>query len=193
MGGAQLLAGGSGVTGVNNAATTPTTTPSGGYVSYAKNGFMKFRGADGLDYNTGHTRAFLSAPFTTASASGAQTVTGLSLALGAFTYELDMWLPYTGVLALGTVTFAFTFSGTTSMTSLTGQFETAAYTAPSYISTITTGFTSPTLTTSDTLFLLRGLVTVSGAGTLQLTATNTISADETSVLAGAFIKASVVA
>ena len=194
VGGAQLLAGGTGVAGFVNASVAPSTTPSGGAVVYAKNGFMKWRGADGLDYNSGHTRAYLSSPFTTANTSGAQTVTGMSLVLGAFTYELELWAPYVGAGTVGsTGVWAFTFGGTTTTVGLVGQFRTSAYTAPTYISTITTGFTSPTLTSTDTLFYLKGMVIVATTGTLQLTITNTTNADETSVLAGSFLKATVVA
>jgi hypothetical protein len=191
------FAGGTGVIGITNASVAPTTAPSGGAVAYAKSGFMKFRGTDGLDYNTGHTRTFLTSAFTTNSSSGtaAQTVTGLSLALGAFTYEIELWAPYVGAGTVGsTGTWAFTFSGTaTTGTGIVGQFFTSAYTAPVYTSTITTGFTSPTLTSTDTLFHLKGIVVASAAGTLQLTIANTTAADETSVLAGSYLKAQVIA
>jgi hypothetical protein len=193
IGGGQLLAGGSGVLGLVNAGTAPATTPSGGAVAYAKTGFVKWRGADGLDYNTGHTRALLNSPFTTNSSSGtaAQTATGLALTLGAFTYEIELWAPFAGAGTVGsTSTWAFTFGGTaTTGTGIVGEFFTSAYTAPVYSTSITNGFTSPTLTSTDTLFKIRGIIVASGGGVLQLTIANTTAADETSVLAGAYLKA----
>jgi hypothetical protein len=195
VGGAQLLAGGSGVFGIVNAGTTPTSTPSGGAVGYAKSGFLKYRGADGLDYNTGDTRAYLTSPFTTANSGSVQNVTGLSLVLGAFTYELELWAPYVGAGTVGsTSAWAFTFGGTaTTGTGLMGTFSTASFGSPTYTTSITNSFTSPTLTSTDTLFTLKGILVASAGGTLQLTITNTTNADETSVLAGAFLKASIIA
>jgi hypothetical protein len=47
IGSTVSLGGGSGVLGINNAATAPTTNPSGGGVMYAEAGALKWRGSSG--------------------------------------------------------------------------------------------------------------------------------------------------
>jgi hypothetical protein len=195
VGGAQLLAGGAGVVGLVNAGTAPTTTPSGGAVAYAKNGFLKWRGADGLDYNSGHTRALITSPVvTSATGTSSQTITGLDLVLGAYQYELELWAPYVGSGGIAsTGTWSFTFGGTTTAVSTVGQFFTSAYTAPVAATSITATFTSPALTGTDTFFLLKGWINVATAGTLQLVIANTTTTDSTTVLAGSWLKATIIA
>lgn len=195
VGGSQLLAGGTGVVGLVNASVAPSTTPSGGVVAYAKSGALKWRGADGLDYNSGSNFAVLTTPFVGGVADTSQhNVTGLAVALGAGTYIINLWAPYNGSGSVGSTSkWAFTFGGTATSAALVNSFQTSAYTAPTYTTTLTTTFTTPTLTSTTTLAIIQGLIVVSVAGTLQLTIGNTTAADGTTVQTGAYLETQIVA
>lgn len=195
VGGGQLAAGGTGVLGFNNASVAPSTTPSGGAVAYAKSGSLKWRGGDGIDYNTGSNYAILTTPFVGGVADTSQhNVTGLAVALGVGTYVINLWAPYNGSGSVGSTSkWAFTFGGTATTAALVNSFQTSAYTAPTYTTTLTTTFTTPTLTATTTLALIQGIIVVSVAGTLQLTIGNTTSADGTTVQTGAYLETQIVA
>ena len=113
VGGAQLLAGGTGVAGFVNASVTPSTTPSGGAVAYAKGGYMKWRGADGADYQTGSQLSFVAAAGVAIPTTGVVALTGLTAGLGVGTYLVTVNISYLpGTTAAGTSTFpdfVFTF------------------------------------------------------------------------------------
>lgn len=195
VGGAQLLAGGSGVIGVNNAGTTPTSTPSGGYVAYSKTGFMKWRGGDGSDYNTGSNISFVAAAGVNVTGTGAVTITGLTAGLGVATYLVLLNLAYLPTGTIGsTTTFNFAFTGTTSSVSLNYQIVqpgaasvAALYTSGS-LSTITGNMVSPTHVANGAGLVVEGIIAVSGAGTLTVTATDTTSADTITVNGGTYLE-----
>lgn len=186
--GAQLLAGGSGVIGVNNAATTPTSTPSGGAVQYAKSGYMKWRGTDGNDYQMGSQFALGSA-ITGTTGTSAQSITGLSASLGAGTYAVSVNLVYTPQATIGsTNTFQFAFSGTSTSANLTGVCNELSTSTSANVTTVTSAFTTPTHTSGSGTLQIWGTITVSVAGTLQLQFTNTLTSDLVNILNGSLME-----
>lgn len=195
VGGAQLLAGGTGVMGVNNASVAPSTTPSGGAVVYGKGGSVKWRGTDGADYQTGSNISFVAAAGVAIPTTGAVAITGLSALLGVGTYLINVNLGYLpGTSAAGTSTFNFVFtSGTASTTNLNWQFlqqgtTNAVTMAAGSISTITANMgPSPTHALQSASFTVTGIVVVSVAGTLTMTGVNS-AADPIAVSGGSFME-----
>lgn len=192
VGGAQLLAGGSGVIGVVNATTTPTSTPSGGAVEYAKSGYIKYRASDGLDYQIGQYVAFLTSAFTNSTTGSYQTITGLTAAISTGTYLFEAYLQFSQAATVGTVAFAV--NGPTT--------STLAYTVQQYIGTALTlanstsynaGPTSGTLTAATTYSaIIRGLLVSTASGTLAATV-NQSAAGVLSVLPGSHFRVQPVA
>lgn len=195
LGGSQLVAGGVGVLGLNNAGTAPTSTPSGGAVAYAKSGSVKWRGADGADYQTGSNISFVAAAGVSIPTTGVITVTGLSALVGVGTYLVNLNLGYLpGTSAAGTTTFNFVFtSGTASATNLNWQFlqqgsANATTMAAGAITSITSNMgPSPTHALQSASFNVTGIIVVSVAGTLTLTGVNS-AADPVTVSGGSFLE-----
>jgi hypothetical protein len=195
VGGAQLLAGGTGVLGVNNASVAPTSTPSGGAVVYGKSGYVKWRGTDGADYQTGSNISFVAAAGVNVTGTSPVTVTGLTAGLGVATYLVTLNLSYLPTGTIGsTSTFNFAFTGTTSTVALNWQIVqpgaasvAALYTSGS-ITSITSNMVSPTHVAQGAGLTISGIVIVSGAGTLTVTATDTTSADTITVNGGSYLE-----
>jgi hypothetical protein len=135
--------------------------------------------------------------FTSASSTAAQNVTGatLTLAVGIYVVEIEAAYEATGTIAS---TETFGLSGVTaSSVSLTGHVMQLSATATDNLSTLATAtslanamYTSPTKggTAEYGVLWIRGKITVSVAGTLQLVMTNTTAADE-ATLSGILMKA----
>jgi hypothetical protein len=138
--------------------------------------------------------AALASSFTSGSGTAAQNVTGLSVPLGVGTWKVRGWLPYVGAGTVGsTQTFAFSFSGTAgSGTYVAWKNTAAAYEAPAVGSTVTTPFTTATITSTPYLLEFSGTVHVTAAGTLQLTVQSTVSGDEVTIEGGALLEATLV-
>ncbi len=195
VGGAQVLAGGTGVIGVNNASVTPTSTPSNAAVLYGKSGSLKWRGADGADYQTGSNLSFVAAAGVSIPTNSAVAITGLSAILGVGTYLVNVNLGYLpSSTAAGTTTFNFVFtSGTASTTALNWQFlqqgtSNAVTMAAGAISSITSNMgPSPTHALQSAGFTVTGVVIVSVAGTLTMTGICTAS-DPITVSGGSFME-----
>jgi hypothetical protein len=197
IGGAQLLAGGTGVLGMNNASVAPSSTPSGGAVVYGKSGSVKWRGADGADYQTGSNITFVSSSGVNVTGTSPVTVTGLSSTLGVATYLVNLNLNYLPTGTIGsTTTFNFAFTGTVSSVALNWQIiqqltgNTLSMSGGS-ISSITGNMLSPshgTTTGFSAGLTVSGIVVISGAGTLSVTATDTTSADTITINGGSFLE-----
>jgi hypothetical protein len=197
IGGSQLLAGGAGVLGFNNAGTAPTTTPSAGAVAYAKSGSMKWRGADGSDYQTGSNISFVAAAGVAVTGTSAVTITGLTAGLGAGTYLVNANISYLPTGTIGsTTTFNFSFTGTASTTALNWQIlqqaaSNAVTMASGSLTTVTGAMLSQShgvTTGSGAGLTITGILIVSVAGTLTMTATDTTSADTITVNGGSFLE-----
>lgn len=194
VGGAQLLAGGTGVLGVNNASVAPSTTPSGGAVVYGKAGSVKWRGADGADYNTGSFIAVLTADSTGIANTSLATISGFTTPLGTGTYLASLWVPYLPTGTIGsTSTFAFTFSGTATGSSvgtytLSGSAGTFARNASP-----TTSYVSPTHTAVEYLLQIQATFVVTVAGTLTGQMSVQTGADTMTIHAGAYMEVQPVA
>lgn len=187
VGGAQLLAGGTGVMGVNNASVAPSTTPSGGYVAYGKSGHAKYRGADGLDYNTGTLFAFLTTPFTSTTSGSFVTVTGLTAALVAGTYQFEGTVLFSQAATLGTVQFSVNGPTTTTLGYSVQQYIVSTLTSSSQTA-YNTGVATGTLSAATTYSAkIHGMLVASGSGTLAVTYQES-AAGTFSVLAGSFLK-----
>lgn len=192
--GAQVLAGGSGVIGINNATTAPTTTPSNAAVMYAKTGSVKWRGADGADYQTGSNISFVAAAGVNVSGSGANTITGLTAGLGVGTYLITSNVSYlpTGVIG-STTTFNFAFTGTASTTALNWTIlqqgaANVVTMAGGSLSSVTGNMLSPTHVAQGADLSVYGILIVSVAGTLTLTATDQTSGDTITVNGGSYLE-----
>lgn len=140
-------------------------------------------------------RVTLTTAFNSGTGTAAQNVTGLSAALGVGTYRVSAWVPMGPHGTTGsTQKLAFTFGGTAS-----SGWAKWLITGPTTSSTaagnaITTASPlSPTMTTTGLVGEFAGQVTVSAAGTLQLTVTSTTSGDEVTIPVGAFIEVEPVA
>jgi hypothetical protein len=138
--------------------------------------------------------AALASSFTSGTGTSAQNVTGLSVPLGVGTWKVRAWLPYAGGGTVGsTQTFAFSFSGTAgSGTYAAWKNNAAAYAAPAAGSAVTTGFTTPTITSTVYVLEFSATVVVTEAGTLQLTVQSATSGDEVTVEGGALLEATLV-
>lgn len=191
VGGSQLSASGSGVFGYNNAATPPSTTPSGGAVTYAESGFMKFRGTDGEDYEYGAGITNVASAGVTIGTS-TTTITGLSWSLGtAVTYLIIVSLGILPTGSSGTTTINFAFSGTASTVSLNWKFlqqgtSNAVTMAGGTITGITGNMVSPTNATNYLEMTAFGIITASVAGTLSMTGIGSVGTAQ--VEAGSFLK-----
>lgn len=194
VGGDQVLAGGSGVIGINNAGTTPTTTPSNAAILYSKSAGLKWRGGDGADYQTGSNISFVGAAGVNVTGSGANTITGLTAGLGVGTYLISLNLSYLPTGSIGsTTTFNFAFTGTASTTALNWQIlqqgvSNAVTMAGGSLSTITGSMLSPTHVATGAGLSIYGIAIVSVAGTLTLTATDQVSGDTITVNGGSYME-----
>lgn len=183
------MAGGSGVIAVANAATTPTSTPSGGIVKYAKSGFGKYRAADGQDYQDGLAVLVTTGTqnITATSFGTAPLITGLSSPVGANAYLLIGTIMFTGGQAAGTAVFGFTgpaTSGAGLASMFTGPSGAAA---PSNI-TLSSQPASPTLTSGGVfVWEFTGRVVFSGTGTLQVVAWEGTSGDTFTIQPGSSV------
>lgn len=191
VGGSQLSASGSGVLGLNNATTAPTTTPSGGAVVFAKTGFTKYRGTDGADYNTGQQISNVTGAGVTIGTT-TTAITGLSASLGtAVTYLIIANIAFLPVGSSGTTQFNFSFTGTASTVALNWQIlqqgaANAVTMAGGAITGITGNMISPTNATNAASLTIFGTVSASVAGTLTMTGIG--SAGTAQVNAGSFLK-----
>jgi len=194
VGGAQLLAGGSGVIGVNNAGTAPTTTPSGGAVAYAKSGAFKWRGADGADYNTGSFISTLATNTTGFANTSLTTITGFSTPLGIGTYLVVLFVPYLPTGTIGsTSTFALSFTGTATGGALANFTVHNTSAQLSQNSAPSTSFVSPTHTAANTLVQINATFVVTVAGTLTGQASVQTAADTMTMFAGSYMEVQPVA
>jgi hypothetical protein len=194
VGGAQVLAGGTGVLGVNNASVAPSTTPSNAAVVYGKSGSLKWRGADGADYNTGTFIATLATNTTGFASTSLTTITGFSTPLGVGTYLVTLFVPYLPTGTIGsTSTFALSFSGTATGGSL-GNFTVHNTSAQlSQNSAPSTSFVSPTHTNAVTLATINATFVVSVAGTITGQASVQTGADTMTIFAGSYMEVQPVA
>jgi hypothetical protein len=194
VGGAQLLAGGTGVLGINNASVAPSTTPSNGAVVYGKSGFVKWRGADGADYNSGSFLATLTADITGVSSTSLVTLTGCSTPLGVGTYMAILWVPYLPTGTIGsTSTFALSFSGTATGGSI-GTFSVSGTSGTiTRASSPSNSFVSPTHTAVETVAQIQATFVVTVAGTLTGQYSVQTGADTMTIHAGAFMEVQPVA
>jgi len=194
VGGSQLLAGGTGVFGVNNAGTPPNSTPSGGAVIYGKSGFVKSRAADGADYGSGSNWSNVAAAGINVT-TGTTTLTGLSALLGtAVTYLVQMHLFFLSGTSTDTVNFNFAFSGTASSCSINWRILQQGASNAVTVNTgnntsITSAMTSPAFPASaagGTVYS-EGIVTASVAGTLTVTGIASAGSNVT-VYGGSFLQ-----
>jgi hypothetical protein len=134
-------------------------------------------------------RVTLTTPFTSATGTTAQTVTGMSAYLAAGTYRLTGWFPMAPAGVTGsTQVLAFTFGGTASSGWARWRVTGASTETVAAGSAVTTASAlSPTMTSTGLVGEFGGQVTVSAAGTLQLTVKSTTSGDEVTVPAGAYL------
>lgn len=189
VGGAQASASGSGVLGFNNATTAPTTTPSNAAVAYAKTGFLKWRGADGADYNSGSFLASLATNTTGFANTSLTTIDTFSTPLGIGTYLAVLFVPYLPTGTIGsTSTFALSFTGTATGGSL-GNFtvhNTSAQLAQN--SSPSASYVSPTHTAAVTLVQINATFIVTVAGTLTGQASVQTAADTMTIYAGSYME-----
>lgn len=140
-------------------------------------------------------RVTLTTPFNSGTGTSAQNVTGLSAALAVGTYRVTAWVPMGPHGTTGsTQKLAFSFGGTASSGwarwLITGP-TTSSTAAGNAITTASSA--SPTMTSTGLVGECLGQLTVSAAGTLQLTVTSTTSGDEVTIPLGAFIEVEPVA
>lgn len=175
-----------GLFGIAN-QSAPAAIPASSAM-YSAGGHLKYTGADSNVYNTGRQTVVLASPFSSGTGVGVQTVTGMSAHLGAGTYILHGWFPYgpAGSTA-STQTFAWTWGGTITTCTMTWVPLAAAYAPATPATTITTGWVSPTMTSTLYVLTFDAYVVVTGAGTLQLTVKSTTSGDEVIISAGAHL------
>jgi hypothetical protein len=194
VGGAQVLAGGTGVLGINNASVAPSTTPSNAAVVYGKSGSVKWRGADGADYQTGSFIAVLTTDITGVANTTLSTITGFTTPLGVGTYMANLWVPFLPTGTIGsTSTFAFTFSGTATGFSLgTYSLSGAAGTFARNASP-TTSYVSPTHTAVEYLLQIQATFVVTVAGTLTGQYDVQTAADTMTIHSGAYMEVQPVA
>lgn len=194
VGGAQVLAGGTGVLGVNNASVAPSSTPSNAAVMYAKSGSMKWRGADGADYNTGSFIAVLASDITGVANTSLATITGFTTPLGVGTYLASLWVPYLPTGTIGsTSTFAFTFSGTATGTSLGTYSLSGSAGTFSRNASPTSSYVSPTHTAVEYLLQIQAYFLVTVAGTLTAQYSVQTAADTMTIHTGAYMEVQPVA
>lgn len=191
VGGPQISASGSGVLGVNNATTAPTSTPAGGYVAYGKSGFAKYRGADGADFNTGMNISTVTGSGVTVN-TATTAITGLSATIGtAVTYLIVVNLAFLPTGATGTTQFNFAFSGTASTVALNWQVlqqgaANAVTMSAGTITGIAGNMVTPTNSVNTATLTIFGTIAASVAGTLTMTGIG--SAGTAQVEAGSFLK-----
>lgn len=194
VGGVLATAGASGVLVVNNATTLPTSTPVASFIGYGNNGYFKWRGGDGADYQTGSNISFVAAAGVNVTGTTANTITGLSALLGTGTYLVNLNLSYLPTGTIGsTTTFNFAFTGTASTTALNWQIlqqgaANAVTMAGGSLSTIAGNMLSPTHVANGAGLTVTGILIVSVAGTLTVTATDQVSADTITVNGGSFLE-----
>lgn len=132
-------------------------------------------------------RVTLTTAFTSANPSTTnQNVTGMSAYLQAGTYRLKGWFPCAPAGTTGsTQQFLWSFGGTASSAAV--KWAVTAGTAVTYETgtAITSGSTAATMVAGGMWADFEALVTVSAAGTLQLTVTGGTAADRVTVPAGA--------
>lgn len=186
-----------------NAGSAPSWPLYGAYV-YAASGSLKTLNADGLAYEVGEQRLMGTTVTTTGTTTA--SIPGLAAAVGPGSYFIECWIPYAGGTALQTWTFGFSTSSAPTLTavdlSALIQNSTVTVTA-SYLLTTYGNVTSTTLSATmwtspkmsatspaEGLVHIWGTVTVSVAGTLQATVTNSTSNDNCTIPAGALMKVS---
>lgn len=134
------------------------------------------------------TQTVLGAAVTGTTGVSAQNVTNLDLFLQPGVYSVSLQLAYTPTGTIGsTNTFAFTFSGTSPSANLSAFITEAGGSSAAQGASATTAFTTPTHVAGSGMLELWGTITVTVSGTLQMTFTNTTSADTVNILAGSML------
>lgn len=139
-----------------------------------------------LGGGTGHT--ILTTAFNSATGTAVQNVTGLSAALPPGAYQITGFFPLLPHGTTGsTQLLAFTFGGTAASATIQWTITTGTTSSLQYGTAITQNITTPTFTTTGMLVQFAAHLTVSAAGTLQLTTKSTTSGDEVSFTAGCYL------
>lgn len=185
-----------------NAGSAPSWPLYGTYV-YAASGSLKTLNADGLAYEVGEQRVMGTSVTTTGTT--VENIPGLSAAVGAGSYFVDVWFAYTDATTSQTWKVGFATSSGPTVTAVNlSCYTTAAATAvsgtflPSNYSNYTTAALSTSMfttaesdgTTATGSVHIWGTLTVSVAGTLQVTITNATTGDNATALAGSVMRLS---
>lgn len=170
---------------------TITGTPTAGQILVASSGTAAAWGTP--------VQSTYVATFTSASSTSSQTVTGATLVLALGSYLLEIEAAYEPAGTIGD-TESFGLTGVTaSAAALMGYVMQYSATTADTLSTLTnatalsaTMYTSPTkagATAEYGMLRIRGTITVSVAGTLQLVMTNNTGAGDEATLSGILLKA----
>lgn len=133
-------------------------------------------------------RVTLQTAFNSATGTTVQNVTGMAVTLPVGTWEVTAWIPVSPHGTTGsTQLIAWTFGGTATSATVAWVFQGGTFAAPVIGTSVTTGLTTPTMTSAGVLVEFRGRVVVTAAGTLQLTVKSGTSGDECTIPVGARI------